>query len=283
MAQTYDVSLKALFLRNSSGIIRRKVFGSGGIAQVLPTEQPQVFNHRADLVARTEDGIVHHLEFQAKNENVFPRRMLGYYVYYEGVYGEHVVQTVLYIGREPLRMPDFYVTPCLQFRYTIVNLRELDAEPLLESPDWVDNVLALLAKGSPERVLEIVLPRIRAMQGEEQELAAGTLTLLSGILGMEETLNERLREIGMIDVMENKILGPAILKGLEQGRQEGRQEGLQEGLQQGKQGLLRELLASKFGTLPTWASTRVSAGSDAEIERWAKRILNSESLEDTLR
>ncbi len=83
-------------------------------------------------------------------------------------------------------MPDFYVTPTIDFRYSIVNLRELEAEPLLESPDWVDNVLALLAKGSPQRVLAVVLPRIRAMRGEEQELAAGALTLLSGILGMEE-------------------------------------------------------------------------------------------------
>ena len=197
--------------------------------------------------------------------------MLGYYVYYEGAYGEHVVQTVLYVGKDPLRMPDFYVTPTIDFRYTIVNLRELDAEPLLESPDWVDNVLALLAKGSPERVLEVVLPRIRAMQGEEQELAAGALTLLSGILGMEEILNERLQEIGMIDVMENKILGPAILKGLEQGRQEG------------KQGLLQDQLRSKFGPLPDWAAVRLISASDADIDKWARRILTSESLEDTLR
>jgi hypothetical protein len=196
--------------------------------------------------------------------------MLGYYVYYEGTYGEHIVQTVLYIGREPLRMPDRYTTPVLDFRYSIVNLREFDAESLLESPDWVDNVLAILAKGSPERVLAIVLPRIHAMRGEEQELAAGALTLLSGILGMEEILNERLREIGMIDVMENKILGPAILKGLEQGRQEGRQN------------LFRDLLTSKFGPLPEWASSRIASGSDTDFERWTKRILQSDSLEDTL-
>ena len=270
MAQTYDVSLKALFLRESNGIIRRKVLGGGSIAQILPTEQPQVFNHRADLVARTEDGVIHQVEFQGKNEKSFPRRMLSYYVYYEGVYGEHVEQTVLYIGREPLRMPDQYTTAALSFRYKIVNLRELDAEPLLASADWVDNVLALLAKGSPDRVLEVVLPRIRAMSGADQELAAGALTLLSGILGMEEILNERLREIGMIDVMENKILGPAILKGLEQGRQEG------------KQGLLGELLVSKFGSLPDWARTRLNTGSDADIDKWARRILNSDSLEDIL-
>ena len=60
-----------------------------------------------------------------------------------------MTQTVLYMGREPMRLEDTSETPTLQFRFAIVNLRELDAAPLLESPDWVDNVLALLAMGSP--------------------------------------------------------------------------------------------------------------------------------------
>ncbi len=79
----------------------------------------------------------------------------------------------------------------------------------------------------------------------------------------------------MIDVMENKIPGPAILKGLEQGRQEGRHEG--------KKGLLHDQLSSKFGSLPDWAEKRLTSASDTDIDKWARRILVSDSLEDTLR
>ncbi len=55
MAQRYDVSLKSLFLREGDGIIRRQLFG-GRITEHLSTEQPQVFNHRADMVVRTKDA-----------------------------------------------------------------------------------------------------------------------------------------------------------------------------------------------------------------------------------
>ena len=34
-----------------------------------------------------------------------------------------MTQTVLYMGREPMRLEDTYETPTLQFRFAIVNLR----------------------------------------------------------------------------------------------------------------------------------------------------------------
>ena len=80
MAQRYDVSLKTLFLRGGDGIIRRLLFG-GRVIEFLATEQPQIFNHRADIVVRTEDASLHHVEFQAANEAGFALRMLEYYGY----------------------------------------------------------------------------------------------------------------------------------------------------------------------------------------------------------
>jgi len=73
--------------------------------------------------------------------------------------------------------------------------------------------------------LEVVLRRLRVMKSEDQDLAVGTLVLLSGILGMEETVSARLKEVGMINVMENKVLGPLILQRMEQSEQKGRSEG----------------------------------------------------------
>ena len=93
------------------------------------------------------------------------------------MYGEHVTQVVLYLGREPMRLDRTYTSPSLDFRFEVVNLREWDAEPLLASPDWADNVLALLAKGSPEKALEVVIPRIAAMRGEDRSVAGATLLL----------------------------------------------------------------------------------------------------------
>ena len=134
MAQRYDVSLKSLFLREGDGIIRRLLFG-GKVVEFLATEQPQIFNRRADLVVRTEDGLLHHVELQAFNEFGFELRMLEYYVYLVRAYKQHVAQTVLYLGKEPLRLEHAYMSPSIDFRFKIVNLREYDAGPLLASED----------------------------------------------------------------------------------------------------------------------------------------------------
>jgi len=278
MAQRYDVSLKTLFLHEGNGIIRRRLFGAR-VTEHLATEQPQVLNNRADLVVRTEDGLLHHVEFQAANEAGFGRRMFEYYAYLHAAHGQHVHQTVLYLGREPLRLESNFRTPSIHFQFEIINLRELDAEPLLASDDWADIALALLAKGDREKVLAVAVSRLRRMGREERAWASGTIILLSGILGIEDTVNERMKEAGMIDLMENKVVGPMILQAEQKGRSEGRQEGRQEGMQ----GLLLDLLTEKFGPLPEWAAQRLQAASAAELHAWAKRVLHHASIEDTLR
>ena len=274
MAHRYDVSLKSLFLREGDGIIRRLLFG-GRVTEHLATEQPQVFNHRADMVVRTEDGSLHQVEFQTSNEAGFAVRMLEYYAYLVRAHQQHVVQTVLYLGREALRMERTYVSPSMEFRFEILNLREYDAELLLASPDWADNVLALLAKGEPQTALAVVVARLQAMNAQDQDWAVGTLLQLSGILGMEEIVSERLKEVGMINLMENKVLAPLILQQFEAGRSEGRNEGPKD--------LLQEMLTNKFGLLPAWALDRLHGASAEDLHAWAKRILSSATLEDTLR
>lgn len=274
MAHRYDVSLKTLFQREGDGIMRRLLFG-GRVTEYLATEQPQVLNHRADMVVRTEDGALHQVEFQTSNEAGFAVRMLEYYAYLVRVHKQHVVQTVLYLGAEPLRLESAYTSPSMEYRFEIVNLREYDADSLLASQDWADNALALLAKGAPEKALTAVLTRLRTMRSEDQDWAAGTLLLLSGILGIEDLVGDRLKEAGMINLMENKILGPLIQQQFELGEQKGRSEG--------RQDLLQELLMEKFGSLPAWALQRLQAASAEELHSWAKRVLHSATLEETLR
>jgi hypothetical protein len=200
--------------------------------------------------------------------------MFDYYAYLTSVYEQHVHQTAVYLGREPMRLENRYRTPVLDFQFEILNVRELDAGPLLESGDWADVALALLAKGDPEKALEEALARLRNMGQEDMAWASGTLVLLSGILGMEQIVNERMKEAGVINLMENKVLAPLILQQYEKGRIEGHQEALS--------GMLAELLTEKFGPLPAWADARLKSASGEELHRWAKRMLHAASLEDTL-
>ena len=282
MAHRIDVSLKSLFFYPGDGVIRRRLLG-GPVVEYISTEQPRVSNNRSDMVARTEGGSLRQVEFQTYNEAGFGVRMLEYYAYLVRTYGEHVVQTVLYLGKDPMRLETEFQSPSTTHRIDIVNLRELDAEPLMASDDWTDNVLAILAKGDRAKAIEVAVAGMRKMRPEDQSWATGTLMILSGILNMEEAVKARLKESDVINVMENKVLGPLILKELEKGLEKGRNEGMQQGMQQGMQELLAELLTEKFGVIPAWAAARLQSASSEDLHAWAKRVLHSASLEDTLR
>ena len=79
----------------------------------------------------------------------------------------------------------------------------------------------------------------------------------------------------MIDIAENKVLGPVYLQGREEGREEG--------LLQGQLDLLRLQIERKFGTLPEWVEQKLSQSSTQEIEAVGVRVLDATTLEDLFR
>ena len=59
---------------------------------------------------------------------------------------------------------------------------------------------------------------------------------------------------------------------------EGRQEGKQEGRQEGEARLLRRLLTLRFGPLPDWAEQHLRQATTDQLEAWALRVLDANSL-----
>jgi len=84
--------------------------------------------------------------------------------------------------------------------------------------------------------------------------------IVSGIIGLEEAV---VRRLNMIDIMENKVLGPAILKG----------EGT----------VVASLLEERFGTLPEWVFEKIANAKEAELLTWAKRVLSASTVNDVFR
>jgi hypothetical protein len=255
MAQVYDVSLKLLF-RYSKGLLAGRLFG-GRVIEWVNVEQPKVTNIRVDLLARMEDGSLRHVEAQATNEPEMERRQAEYYLGFHRLLKEHVEQVVLYVGREPLKMRPVFETPSMRYEFQLLDMHEVDGEPLVRSNDWGDNLLALLTPVEQERVLRRVEEQIRKLKGEEQETAARLFVILAGIIGLEETV---VRRLNMIDIMENKVLGPAILKG--------------------EATIVARLLEKRFGTLPEWVSEKLGSAKEAELLTWADRVLSARTLND---
>ncbi len=75
----------------------------------------------------------------------------------------------------------------------------------------------------------------------------------------------------IVDVMQNKILGPEIRKALKQGREEGQLT------------LLTRMIEARFGPLPHWAKRRLSAMPAAEFEQLGLSMMNASSLKELLK
>ncbi|MBL8233710.1 MAG: hypothetical protein JNL98_34755 [Bryobacterales bacterium] len=258
MAQDYDVSLKLLF-HHSHGVIATELFG-GPVREWVNIELPKVNNPRVDLLARCADGSLRHVEVQTSNESDIARRQAEYYLGFHRLLGEHVEQVMLYASAAPLRMSNAFETPSMRYEFRLLNMREFDGEPLLASDDWGDNLLALLTKVEQIRVLERIESQLRRLKGEEQDTAARLYVIISGIVGIEDVVSERLN---MIDIMANRVLGPAVLKGSRR--------------------TIATLLDQKFGPLPEWAVEQLEQAGEAQLDRLTLRLLTAATLEDVFR
>jgi nucleotide-binding universal stress UspA family protein len=59
-------------------------------------------------------------------------------------------------------------------------------------------------------------------------------------------------------------------------------KGKREGQREGQRALLKTQLEERFGSLPATVLTRLAKASDADLDRWARRILNAKTLAATL-
>src|SRR5690554_4371571 len=78
---------------------------------------------------------------------------------------------------------------------------------------------------------------------------------------------------------EEEWLRQGLEQGLEQGREQGREEGREEGVREGEARMLHRQLRRRFGELPSWVTAKLSHAEPEQLERWAERLFEVESLE----
>lgn len=272
----YDTTLKELFRQAPQRLF--KLLINDTAQELLTVEFPTVRQRRPDLVARLTGGGIFHLELQSTQPKIMLWRMLEYYMLITLQLGQPPIQRLLYVGKRPLRMADTLRLPNLHFHCPVIDIREIDSQLLLESPQFEDRLLAILGRmEDPQRTLRVILESIVQLPSKSQLDALAQLTILSGLRDLESVLKQEVKHMPItVDIRQNLFFKEAF----EEGLQEGRSKGIEEGITQGEAQILLRLLQRRFGDIPPQFVTRIQSADNDTLLRWSERILSAQTLED---
>jgi hypothetical protein len=259
----YDTVLKSLLTGWENTLFERITGVREG--RWINIELPKVAQPRVDLLLETTESDdsarrIIAMELQSTNDPLMPVRMAEYSL---SVYRAHEIfpeQYVLYVGSAPMRMPSELAGPNHICRYKIVDIRDLDAETLLNSPLPADNVIAILARYSNKmETIGRILSRIAKLEKSEAERVFSKLAILAGLRRLEDTVKKEARQLPILDdIMDHQIIGPAI--------------------RQGNLDMLREQITDRFGTPSPETEERLAKMSVAELKGLGVRLMHVKSL-----
>ena len=259
----YDTVLKGILMRKS-GIVVPELAGFA-VEKWHDVELPEVRNRRVDLLGESAAGQLLHIELQSTNAPDMAMRMLEYGVSIRRKFGRSPAQFVLYVGLPKTRMANRVDAENLQFGFRIVDIRDLDGDGLLGSPDLDDNVLSVLTRFHDRReTVREVVARIGTRDDSERRLAVKELMILGNLRNIGPMIEEEIKTMPILDdIMDHAVIGPAIRKGIAIGEKQGEERGEQ----RGEKKLFVKLAANRFGPLPEWALAKIHAWNEAELDR----------------
>ena len=262
----YDATLKSILTR-SAGKALTEITGLE-IARWLSTDLPAVRHRRADLLGETATRKLLHLELQSTNQTHMARRMLEYSLAIHRKFHRLPEQIVVYVGNPPLRMKGRFTGPRLSFECRIMDIREIDSEPLLASDSLEDNVFGILARvGNQREAVRRVLRRIAAAWPSERSTALADLMVLAGLRKLGSVLKQETEQMPILDdIMDHEIIGPA----------------RRQGMAIGARTVILRLIDKRFAPLPDWAKARLDAMTPAEYEKIELRLLDAPTIADLL-
>ena len=277
----HDIALKSLLQRQLQGGYLSRFTGHR-ITEWLGTELPEVRTRHVDLLGKTAEGQLVHIEFQSRNH---PRMALRMAEYALAIYRRYKViptQTVIYVGERPLRMPPTLTGPDWLYTCRIVDIRDIPTEDLLSSPHLEDAILAVLTRLSDSRdTIRRILQRIATATPDQRSVAMAEVMLLAGLRQLKMIMKKELEQMSiLIDINRHTIFGPIHREGLKEGLEKGREEGREEGRDEGAHLFAVDLLTQRFGKLPPAQAKRIRSMNQAELATLRTRIFEARSLKD---
>jgi predicted transposase YdaD len=234
---------------------------------------------KADLLARTPDGIVH-VEFVKDASPDLDLRMVDYRLRLRRRHRTTPIAQYVLVLRDvavPARYDDMDRGQ-LSCRWTVVRISERDPVPLLASPTTAP--LAALARGTPSQratVLAAAAELITAhADPDRRDVLVGAAATLASIVLPRSIITTALKEAAMPVPVRDTPLGRELY---EEGRQDGRQEGRQEGAHAAVLNLTALMLRQRFDDDPRCAAVAARLADLPDEERLA-RLAAAANLDD---
>ena len=266
----YDIALKNILTRREGTVLTRLT--GLEVAHWHNSELPEVRSLRADLLGETRDQTLVHVELQNTNDPRMAARMLEYAIGIHRAFDRFPTQLVLYVGEAPLRMTRVISGPGLSFKCAMVDIRDLDSEPLLESRILEDNIVAVLARLSDKAsAVRRILGKISESDASRRAGALAELAILAGLRSLTTVIEKELERMPILnDIMDHELFGRERKLGMAMGREDGERT------------VILSLMTERFGPVPVWARERIESLKAPELEKLALRVLKARTLEDLL-
>jgi len=209
----------------------RKLCGLPPIGlEPFPTVIKKTKERRLDLVFKIKSGGsglggLIHVENQVKNDNDIGYRMAEYNILLSRETGMNVHPYLIYFGNDALTMQPLLELEYLTFRFIIVDLKAISAQPFLESDIPEEIVLAILCKfpdgkDAPE-VIRVILDKLSKTKKYgyiNYEQALQCLEILSNLRNLQP---EAVKQISKMALTYDIRTDLRYLQGKEEGELKG--------------------------------------------------------------
>ena len=198
--------------------------------ELIDKEFTRIEKRDADLVYKNGDEIVH-IEIQNNHHPKMHLRMLRYYDDILFQYEKYAVkQYMLYVGKEKCYMKNEIVRDEINYRYAMIDIRDIPCESFLQSDDPSAVVLAILCDfegRDKQEVVNTILKRLIELSDSEVSFRnyLEKVEVFSTNRELEKYVD---KGEAMLTVDIEKL--PSFTRGLEKGIQEGIEKGKRETL-----------------------------------------------------
>jgi hypothetical protein len=287
MSNVYDKVLKETFKELfdvlSSVVLKLDV----KLVEALSQKLQMTLEREPDLVFKVRDRqgaeFIVHIELQSSNDAKMLGRMFLYHALLWHIYKLPVLQYVLYIGHQEVKMQNTLNHFDLSYKYNLLDMKTIPCEAFLSREQGEAVVLAVLCdtgnKDKTEFVHEL-LKRLWEIDNHSRllfERHVKQAVVLSRLRGLNNIILEEMNIMPItINIEEDSLYKKGMQKGLEKGIEKGMQKGITMSLD-----AIAFLLEVKFGGDGLRLMNQIRTVKDMEkLEKIMGLLKNVQSLKE---